>query len=293
MSKNSLKIIKSPIISCSRRTDIPAFLMDWVIEKINIGYVDVANPFYPSQVSRVSLKPEDVKCWTWWSKNFKYWIESYRKYPDLFKSYKGHCFQFTINSPSELEINVNISLDERISQLEWLIDEFGHIAVNYRYDPIIFYKKKGSDEMRNNLSKFEYIIEKVSSIGLKEMIFSFATLYSKVEKRMIARGFIPIDPDLNMKKEILGRLKNICDKNNIVMKACCQPNLLEIDGIVQAHCIDGNRIEKIIGEPVSKAKDSGQRKECGCTKSKDIGSYRGIFKCKHNCSYCYASPTTK
>ena len=59
------QIVRSPVVSCSRRTDIPAFLMDWVIEKIQSGYVDVTNPFYPSQISRVSLKPEDVKCWMW------------------------------------------------------------------------------------------------------------------------------------------------------------------------------------------------------------------------------------
>jgi len=192
-----------------------------------------------------------------------------------------------------LEGNITISLDDRIKQLEWLVDEFGTLAVNYRYDPIIFYVEKGSDKIKSNLNRFEYIIEKVSSLGLKEMIFSFATIYSKVEKRMKARGFIPINPDLNKKKEILGRLKKICDKNNIVMKACCQPDLLGYLGIEQAHCIDGNKIEKIIGESISKARDTGQRKDCGCFKSKDIGGYTGIFRCKYDCIYCYASPAKK
>ena len=66
MVVNTTKIVKSAIISCSRRTDIPAFLMDWVIEKINLGYVDVVNPFNRNQVYRVSLRPDDVKCWVWW-----------------------------------------------------------------------------------------------------------------------------------------------------------------------------------------------------------------------------------
>jgi hypothetical protein len=289
MSK-PLQITRSPVISCSRRTDIPAFLMDWVIEKMQSGYVDVTNPFYPSQVSRISLKPEDVKCWMWWSKNFKIWIDLYQNKPEIFNAYKGHCFQFTINSPSELEKNVEISLDDRLKQLKWLIDEFGASAVNYRYDPIIFYKSKNSDKIKNNLHKFEYIIEKVSSLGLKEMIFSFATMYSKVEKRMEARDYIPIDPNFEKKKEILKKLIKICDKSSIVMKACCQPDLLTLKGIEQAHCIDGKRIERIIGEHISKARDTGQRKECGCTKSRDIGGYTGIFRCKHNCDYCYASP---
>ncbi len=56
-----MNIVKSSIISCSHRTDIPAFLMDWVLENIKIGYVDVMNPFNRKQNSRISLKPEDVK----------------------------------------------------------------------------------------------------------------------------------------------------------------------------------------------------------------------------------------
>ena len=290
---NSRPIIKAPIISCSRRTDIPAFLMDWVINQIKIGYVDVVNPFNRNQISRVSLKPEDVRCWVWWSKNFEGWINYFKVKKEVFQSFKGHYFQFTINSPSELENNLNISLEKRFNQLEWLIKTFGQLAVNYRFDPIILYKKENSAKIKSNLDKFEYIIERVSSSGLKEMIFSFATLYPKVRKRMITRGKVPMELPFKKKKEVTLKLIEICDKYDISMKACCQPDLLSIKGIEQAHCIDAYKIEKIIGEPIPKVMDSGQRKECGCFKSKDIGGYTGIFRCKHNCDYCYASPAKR
>ena len=289
-SSDLMKIVKSPIISCSRRTDIPAFLMDWVIDRIQIGYVDVVNPFNRKEVSRVSLKPEDVRCWVWWSKNFEEWIKNYEKNTQVFKSYKGHYFQFTINSPSELEQNLVISLKERFDQLKWLINEFGSNAVSFRFDPIILYKKQNKNGIKSNLDRFEYIVENVSALGLKEIIFSFATIYAKVNNRMKTRGFIPIVPSFRKKKEILNKLLEICEKHEMQMKACCQPDLLEINGIEQAHCIDANKIEQIIGEKISKAKDTGQRKGCGCFKSKDIGGYTGIFRCKHNCAYCYASP---
>ena len=56
-----MNIVKSPIISCSRRTDIPAFLMDWVIERFKLGFVDVVNPFNRKQISRISLDPKTLK----------------------------------------------------------------------------------------------------------------------------------------------------------------------------------------------------------------------------------------
>ncbi|MFX1343729.1 MAG: DUF1848 family protein [Promethearchaeota archaeon] len=285
-----MSIVESPIISCSRRTDIPAFLMDWVIERIKVGYVDVVNPFNRKQISRVSLDPKIVKCFVWWSKNFDKWIKEYIKNKSLFKSYQGHSFQFTINSPSELEKNLKLSLEERFKQLKWLINEFGLSAISYRYDPIIFYRNKGSNRIKNNLDKFRYIIENVAKLGIKEIIFSFATIYPKVENRMNARGYIPIDPDLRKKQEILNGLIKISSEYNIHMKACCQPDLLKFDGIEQAHCIDAYKIEQLINDKIPKIKDTGQRKNCGCSKSKDIGGYTGIFRCKHNCDYCYASP---
>jgi hypothetical protein len=292
-SDNFIKITQFPIISCSRRTDIPAFLMDWVLEKIQIGYVDVVNPFNRKQVSRISLKSKDVKCWVWWSKNFANWITKYEVHPQVFKSYKGHYFQFTINSPSELEQNLKISLEERFSQLDWLINEFSSNAISFRFDPIILYKNKAEKKIKSNLDKFEYIIENVSALGLKEMTFSFATIYAKVNNRLVKRGYIPVDPTLNKKKVILNKLLGICDKYEIEMRACCQPDLIETMGIKQAHCIDSNKIERVIGEKIKKLKDTGQRKGCGCFKSKDIGGYFGIFRCRHNCAYCYASPAKK
>ncbi|MFX1501964.1 MAG: DUF1848 family protein [Promethearchaeota archaeon] len=64
-------MIKSPIISCSRRPDIPAFLMEWVIHRIKEGHVDVVNPFNRKQVNRISLNPNDVRRFVWWS-NIRY-----------------------------------------------------------------------------------------------------------------------------------------------------------------------------------------------------------------------------
>lgn len=57
------------IIGASRRTDIPAYYFDWLLERLKEQFVLVRNPMNQRQVSRVSLKPELVDGIVFWSKN--------------------------------------------------------------------------------------------------------------------------------------------------------------------------------------------------------------------------------
>ena len=57
------------IISASRRTDIPAFYAEWMVRRLREGYCTVANPFNRNQVTRISLKPEDVDAIVFWTRN--------------------------------------------------------------------------------------------------------------------------------------------------------------------------------------------------------------------------------
>ncbi|HEC40909.1 hypothetical protein LCGC14_1695540 [marine sediment metagenome] len=107
---------------------------------------------------------------------------------------------------------------------------------------------------------------------------------------MPLRNKILIDLLLEEKKEIIEGIMRKYDKHGIVLKNCSQKILQAIRGVEKSSCIDANKIEKIIGELLSKTKDQSQRKACGCHKSRDIGQYGGIFKRIHNCDYCYAHP---
>lgn len=57
------------ILSVSRRTDIPACHSRWFYNRIREGFVLVRNPYNPRQVTEVSLKPENVDCIVFWTKN--------------------------------------------------------------------------------------------------------------------------------------------------------------------------------------------------------------------------------
>lgn len=89
------------IISISRRTDIPAFYGDWFMGRLKNGFAGVVNPF-SGQKYIVSLRPQDVICFVFWSKDFSHFLENlkiidssgYRFYlnytvtalPDIFES---------------------------------------------------------------------------------------------------------------------------------------------------------------------------------------------------------------
>ncbi|MEQ8152534.1 MAG: DUF1848 family protein [Smithellaceae bacterium] len=57
------------IISCSRRTDIPAFYGECFVQRIREGFVQVRNPVNARLVRRISLLPADVNCIVFWTKN--------------------------------------------------------------------------------------------------------------------------------------------------------------------------------------------------------------------------------
>ena len=274
------------VISCSRRTDIPAFHYDWLQDCLKNKYVMVKNPYNGSSYM-VDLNPENVHSICLWSKSFKNVIKDpgYLSLYDLF-------FQFTITGYSKaLEPNV-VDTHEAVKQMEKLANKYSTQQINWRFDPVIFSSIGETQNLTGDLKEarlkvFERLCRDISSFGVSRCTISFLSPYKKAEQRLKNADIDYSLPSQKEQIEFTSQLVEIANKYGVEIYTCSSPLIENIPGVKKGRCIDGAFLESLFGKRASHAKDPGQRKECGCTKSKDIGAYRAQF-CGHGCLYCYA-----
>ncbi|MFX1511850.1 MAG: DUF1848 family protein [Promethearchaeota archaeon] len=278
-----------PVISCSRRTDIPAFFLDWLLEGLNNGELNVQHPI-TKQWRIVPLDPKEIHTLVLWSKDFHKVLQRWGDLASLLTDKSGNIrlfFQFTINSFLPLlEPGLTKSLDIRLTQVEEISELTSPRHINWRFDPIVFWRE--DTEQKDNLRDFNFLVESLAAIGIKRCYFSFATWYGKCKQRARKRGFQYIEPSIKEKIAITNQLIKKTDTYNISLSNCCNPEVNQIPGIQQAGCIDGALLSRLMGERASHARDFGQRENCQCTRSIDIGNYTQL--CDHSCVYCYANP---
>ncbi len=122
------------IISVSRRTDVIALYTNWFIERLKQGCCEVTNPYNRNQISKVSLKPQDVDFFVFWTR-YPQPIIPYLK----FMNEKGYKYYFLItlnNYPSIYEKRVP-DAKKVIKSIQNLSQKIGRGKVIWRYDPII------------------------------------------------------------------------------------------------------------------------------------------------------------
>lgn len=284
------------VISASRRTDIPAFYLDWFMAQIQKGFFEVVNP-YNRKLKVVPATADNVHTIVLWSKNFGPFIKGGYG-PKLQDMGYNLFFNFTINSESvRLEPNVP-PLSERLDQLEFLSSCFDARCITWRFDPICFYQTK-TGQTCNNLHDFELIVDRAVDCGICRCITSFMDHYSKIQKRTSSLpDFKFLDPPLAFKREILLEINQTLTAKNIALYTCCENKLLgnlpEDAGIKPSSCICNRFLVEIFGGELSFKPDAGQRVKdgCGCMESIDIGSYH-LHPCYHNCLFCYANPSPR
>jgi hypothetical protein len=281
------------ILSASRRTDIPAFYMDWFMASIEKGAFDVVNP-YNQHHRQVPAGPSDVHSIVFWSKNFGPFLEGNF---DRRLQQKGYnlFFNFTINTAvSILEPHVP-PLRERIRQMAALSRRHDPRTITWRFDPVCFFRTRQNDAIRRNLGALATIADALADLGIRRCITSFVDLYRKILSRLPAAGLDFVDPPLEVKCETLLAMQKILASKRIALGVCCEQSVLDalppLSGIRSGECIPGPLLARIYGTDLTLKKDQGQRRSRGCTcnQAVDIGSYHH-HPCFHNCIFCYANP---
>ena len=270
------------VISASRRTDIPAFYLPWLMDKIRHQKVSVPNPFNRKQIREVSLAPVDVAWIVFWSRNYHIFLQNY----EFFNPYHLF-FHFTINPPHDILEPDMLPPENAFRQLEILVKLFGSEVIIWRYDPLVFYKQDQQTESNHHIRLFEHYLKRASGLGLSRCYISIVFLYPKVIRRALQqKNFSFISLQSEIRNQILREMVEKATHHGIQLYSCANNDLLEIPGINMGRCIDGPLLNQLGPHHVSE-KSQSTRPDCGCTESVDIGDYVSTA-CKYHCLYCYA-----
>jgi hypothetical protein len=260
------------IISASRRTDIPAFYSEWLINRLRDGHVIVPDPYNADRLWRVTLTPENVDCIVLWTKNPIAMLDRFEQLDQMGYRYYVH---FTL-TPYDRTVEQNLPPKQKLMQVfRKMSDRMGAARVVWRYDPIIVDKEH---TVEWHLRCFEDMCDSLR--GHTERCFiSFVDPYKSCEKK-----FRTLTDD--EMRTIASGFSEIAGAHNINVLTCAEGIDLSGHGVRHGACIDRELIERIIGYRITAKEDMNQRDACRCIECVDIGAYS---TCSHGCSYCYAT----
>lgn len=267
------------IISASRRTDIPAWFSDWFLKRISEGHAYVRNPMNAHQVSKINLSPDVVDCIVFWSKNPAPILDKLDQLGDYM-----YYFQYTLNAyGTDLESNLP-ALDERVDTFLKLSDRLGKQRVIWRYDPMAINENYTAGW---HVEQFSKIAERLDGYA-DSCTISFIDLYSSIKDNLKNLGIRK--PSQGCRLTLAKELSSAARSHGMTVSTCAEDIDLSLYHMEHARCIDGCRIEKLLGCPINIGKDRNQRPGCGCAESIDLGFYN---TCQNGCVYCYATHSSQ
>ena len=267
------------IISASYKTDIPAFYGEWFMNRLRAGYCMMVNPYNRNSI-RVDLSRRKVDAFVFWTKNLGPFMKSLRVVREM-----GYPFvvQYAITSyPRVLEQSV-VRPERSAEHMRRLATEFGRRVAVWRYDTILLTSETPLDFHRRNFERLARLLEGTTD----EAVVSFAQMYKKTKNNLCKAaamyGFDWEDPYDDVKWRLAEELAVVAARYGMQLAMCSQRQYLA-PGVTDARCVDAERLSELAERPI-RARLHGNRPDCGCYASRDIGEYD---TCPHGCVYCYA-----
>ncbi len=273
------------VVSVSRRTDIPAFYSRWFMNRVRAGFACSRNPFNPNQISTVSLQPDKVACLVFWTKDPRSLLPHV---PELEDRGQRSLFHVTVTAlPHALEPRV--PAPEIVCEaLRHLAQRVGPQRIIWRFDPVVLGESYSPEQA---LARFERIAADLSG-AVATVKISFLQRYRQVIRRL--RGHAGI-ADLDgggpgaVPPAVVATARALsaaAQKHGLTIESCAERFDLTSCGIAPGRCLDPALLGRLFGLRLDSRKDPGQRPECGCMRSVDLGVYG---TCRHGCRYCYAA----
>ena len=259
------------ILNVSGRTDIVAFYTDWFMNRYKEGYVDVRNPYYKKQVSRIYFNNVDLILFC--TKNPLPII----KYTNIID--KPIIFHITI-TPYNKDIEPNVT-DKKIiiDAVKEISNIIGKDNTYIRYDPIFISDKYNLEYHKKAFNKMCSLLDGY----VNKIIVSFLDEYKNVKKNKNIIKYKEITKEDY--KEIGISFSTIAKEHNMTVQTCYEDENLTEYGFIKGECLSHELAYKLTGK---KYKNWTARKEkkCNCVEMVDIGYYNS---CNHLCKYCYAN----
>ena len=259
------------ILNISGRTDIVAFYSEWLINRLEEGFIDVRNPFNPNMVSRIML--EDVDLLFFCTKNP---IPIIDKISSIKKKVYFHITLTGYKKDIEPGLPPKKDIIEAIIKLSKII---GKENIVIRYDPILVNNKYTIDY---HIKAFTKICELLDGY-IEKILISFIDDYKNVRKNYnILQYRKLLEEDY---KQIGTSFSNIAKSHNINVHTCAEDRNLTEYGFIKDECMSKELALKLTGKKYKKWK-ARKNVPCQCVEMVDIGVYNS---CKHFCKYCYAN----
>jgi hypothetical protein len=270
------------IVSVSRRTDIPAFYTPWFLERVRQGSCLVPNPCNAAQVSRISLRPEDVACIVFWTRNPRPLLPYL---PDLERAGLPPAFLFTLTGyPRMLEPH-RPAIGQSLEAFQELAVLLGPERVTWRYDPVVL---STATDVDYHLENFATLAEGLRGAASR-VVVSLLEVYRKNRPglRALARGGVDLlAPTSQDVERLFAGLAATAEANGMRIQACAQGGQGLGPEVPAGACIDAPWLEQGLGVALPRGKDPAQREHCLCLRSRDVGMYDS---CVFGCRYCYAT----
>ena len=256
--------------------------MPWFMARLKAGMAAYRNPFFPSQPPiRVSLAPQDVAAWVFWSKNYGPFL---RHAADIAAMQRPALLHFTINNYPEALEPLKPTPDALVQTWDTLAQHFDARGIIWRYDPIVFTSVTPPQWHKDNFAMLAHKLEGRAT----RVITSVVSMYRKTRRRLRDasenHGFTLHTPDEAAIRDVLMFMRECAGRHGMDMQVCSSPQL-EAQGFRPAACIDPMLLVQLGMPRAYVPRPAPSREGCRCVQVRDIGAYD---TCALGCRYCYA-----